>query len=197
MPNRHTHLLIALLQRIFLTLILSIAVNLSSLGSIAYSSDKHGGQIVSSTTSDPKSFNAILAKETSSTLVTGMIFEGLTTTNAHTTKVEPHLAKSWEVSDDGLIWTFHLREDVKWNDGKPFSADDVVFTFNDLIYNPDIPSSAKDIFSIDGEPFAVEKVNQFAVQFTLPSRFAPFLRGMGQAILPKHKLKEIVDPGRI
>ncbi|MBN1869487.1 MAG: ABC transporter substrate-binding protein [Candidatus Omnitrophica bacterium] len=159
-------------------------------------SGKYGGQLVLSTTSDPKSFNDIIAKETSTTLVTNHIFEGLTTTNAFTTKVEPHLAKRWEVSEDGLTWTFYLRDDVLWSDGQPFSADDVLFTFNDLIYNVDIPSSARDIFTIEGQTFKVEKINPYTVRFTLPVKFAPFLRGMGQAILPKHKLKSVVDNGR-
>ncbi len=162
----------------------------------ATSIDKYGGQIVLSTSSDPKSFNAILAKETSTTLVTNMIFEGLTTTNAVTAQVEPHLAETWEVSPDGLIWTFHLRRNVKWHDGVPFTADDVTFTFNDLVYNPDIPSSARDIFTIDGQPFKVEKMGDFTVQFTLPTKFAPFLRGLSQEILPKHKLKHVVDEGK-
>ena len=157
---------------------------------------QYGGQLILATTSDPKSFNEITAKETSTSLVTDLIFEGLTTTNAFTTKVEPNLAKSWDISEDGLIWTFHLREDVRWNDGQPFTADDVVFTFNKLIYNPDIPSSARDIFTIDDKTFTVEKVDDHTVRFVLPVKFAPFLRGMGQAILPKHKLEEIVAQGR-
>ena len=152
--------------------------------------------MVLSTTSDPRSFNDIIAKETSTTLVTELIFEGLTRTNAATTKVEPHLAKRWEVSDDGLSWTFYLREDVRWNDGEPFTADDVVFTFNDLIYNPDIPSSARDVFTVEEQIFHVEKIDDYTVRFTLPVKFAPFLRGMGQAILPQHKLKKIVEEGK-
>jgi len=159
-------------------------------------SGKYGGELVLATTSDPKSFNDIIAKETSTTLVTGHIFEGLTTTNAFTTRVEPHLAKRWEVSEDGLEWIFTLRDDVLWHDGKPFTADDVVFTYNDLIYNPDIPSSARDIFTIEDKIFKVEKIDSHTVRFTLPVKFAPFLRGMGQSILPKHKLKTIVDQGK-
>jgi len=159
-------------------------------------SSKYGGALVLSTTSDPRSFNDIIAKETSTTLVTELIFEGLTRTNAATTKVEPHLAKRWEVSDDGLSWTFYLREDVRWNDGEPFTADDVVFTFNDLIYNPDIPSSARDVFTVEEQIFHVEKIDDYTVRFTLPVKFAPFLRGMGQAILPQHKLKKIVEEGK-
>ena len=157
---------------------------------------RYGGALVLATTSDPKSFNEITAKETSTSLVTDLIFEGLTTTNAFTTKVEPNLAKSWDISEDGLTWTFHLREDVRWNDGQPFSADDVVFTFNELIYNPDIPSSARDIFTIEDKTFTVEKVDGHTVRFVLPVKFAPFLRGMTQAILPKHKLEKAVAEGR-
>jgi peptide/nickel transport system substrate-binding protein len=158
----------------------------------AFPSSLYGGQLVLSTTSDPKSFNDIIAKETSTTMVTEMIFEGLTKTNVHTLKVEPNLAESWEVSADGLGWTFHLRHGVVWNDGVPLTADDVVFTFNDLIYNPDVPNSSSDIFTIDGKPFKVEKLDDYTVKFTLPVKFAPFLRGMSQSIMPKHKLAQAV-----
>ena len=175
----------------------------SILGSIISSNvfadvpnDKYGGTLVLSTTSDPKSFNDILAKETSTTDVTNMLFEGLTRTNGITGEVEPNLAQSWDVSSDGLIWTFHLRDDVLWFDGKQFTADDVVFTFNDLIYNETVPNSASDIFSVDGNKFNVEKVDDLTVRFTLPVKFAPFLRSMGQSILPKHRLKNAVDAGK-
>jgi len=161
----------------------------------ANSSDKHGGLLVRSTTSDPKSFNDIIAKETSTTAITGMIFEGLTTTNGVTAQVEPHLATRWDVSEDGLQWTFYLRDDVRWFDGVPFTADDVLFTFNDLIYNQDIPNSARDIYTIEGKEFQLEKIDEHTIKFKLPVKFAPFLRGMGQSILPKHILKKAVDDG--
>jgi len=183
----------------FKTVLIGICFTLLFL-SLAYGhpshSSKFGGELILSTTSDPKSFNNIIAKETSTTLVTGHIFEGLTTENAFTAKVEPHLAERWEVSEDGLHWTFYLREDVLWNDGVRFTADDVVFTFNDLIYNPDIPSSARDIFTIEDQVFKVEKIDDFTVGFILPVKFAPFLRGMSQGILPKHKLKKVVNEGK-
>jgi peptide/nickel transport system substrate-binding protein len=129
--------------------------------------------------------------------VTDHIFEGLTTINAFTSKVEPRLAERWSVSHDGREWTFYLRKGVLWNDGQPFTADDVVFTFNDLVYNPDIPSSARDIFTVEGQIFKVEKVDDLTARFTLPVKFAPFLRGMAaQSILPRHKLKALVDEGK-
>ncbi len=153
---------------------------------------RYGGSLILSSSSDPKSFNDITAQETSTHAVTGYIFEGLTKLNALTLKVEPALAESWQVSPDGLTWTFRLRPNVLWNDGQPFTADDVVFTFNDLIYNEDVVSSARDIFRINEKNFKVEKVDELTVRFTLPVKFAPFLQSMSQSILPKHKLVKAV-----
>ena len=161
---------------------------------LAHASSSHdGGSLVLATSSDPKTFNDIVASDVNSSAVTAMLFEGLTTADPFTLKVIPNLAQSWNVSPDGLQWTFHLRQDVQWSDGIAFSADDVVFTFNDLIYNPDIPSSSKDVLSIKGKPLKVEKIDQYTVRFTLPVKFAPFLRAMGQTILPKHCLYKAVQ----
>ncbi|MEW5895596.1 MAG: ABC transporter substrate-binding protein [Candidatus Omnitrophota bacterium] len=157
--------------------------------------DKHGGVLVIASSSDPKSFNPIMAKETTTSMITSMIFEGLTRLDGETLEVKPQLAERWSVSHDGLMWTFYLRKDVKWNDGHPFTADDVVFTFKDLVYNDNIPSSARDIFTIDGQRFDVRKVDEYTVQFILPVRFAPFLSSLSQEILPKHRLEKTVSSG--
>ncbi|MCM8821481.1 MAG: ABC transporter substrate-binding protein [Candidatus Omnitrophica bacterium] len=153
----------------------------------------HGGSVVISSSSIPKSFNPVVAKETSTTFITGFIFEGLTATDGITQQVKPNLAISWNIDSTGKIWTFYLRKDVYWNDGIQFTARDVKFTFDRLIFNPDIPTSSRDVLSIDGKPIKVEVVEKFAVRFYLPERFAPFLRLMGQEILPEHKYKQIVD----
>ncbi|MDE2028905.1 MAG: ABC transporter substrate-binding protein, partial [Candidatus Omnitrophica bacterium] len=153
---------------------------------------RYGGSLVLATGSDPKTFNDIVSTDANSTAVTSLLFEGLTTADPFTLKVIPQLARSWEVSADGLVWTFHLRKDVKWFDGVPFTADDVVFTFNDLIYNPDIPSSSKDVLTIDGKPIKVQKIDAYTVRFTLPFKFAPFLRCLSQSIMPKHCLQQAV-----
>lgn len=156
---------------------------------------KVGGEIILSTNSDPKSFNPILAKETSTTTITANVFEGLITVDPITTDIKPHLAKSWEHSEDGLTWTFHLRDDVTWSDGEKFTADDVVFTFRQLIYNPDIPNSAADVMKVAGEEIDVTKIDDFTIQCKLPTKFAPFLMSMSQEILPKHRLEKFVGAG--
>ncbi len=157
---------------------------------------RYRGKITYSTISDPKSFNAVIAKETSTTGITGYMFEGLTTVDGVTTEVEPSLAESWEVAEDKKTWTFHLRRDVEWFDGEPLTADDVVFTFNSLIYNEDIPTSARDILNIEGEFFKVEKVDDYTVRITTPKPFAPFLRSIGTEIMPQHVLEKSVEEGR-
>jgi len=156
----------------------------------------YGGTLYLSTTSDPKSFNGIISKESSTGEAIGFLFEGLTDRNGVTTEIEPCLAEKWEYSKDGKVWKFHLRKDVKWFDGKPFTADDVVFTYNSLIYNDDIPTSSRDVLTIDGEKLVVEKVSTYTVQFTLPKPFAPLLHQLGQAIFPKHILFKAVKEKR-
>lgn len=153
---------------------------------------RYGGSFVLDSISDPKSFNPVLAKETSTTAITGYIFEGLTDINPFTTEMEPRLAKSWEFSPDGKIWTFHLRDDVRWFDGTPFTADDVVFTYNELYYNPEIPTSARDILTIDGKKIKIEKVDTYTVRFILPKPFAPLLFAIATEILPKHVVEPMV-----
>lgn len=150
-----------------------------------------GGELIIPVTSDPKSFNPIVAQETSTTQITSLIFEGLTRTHPLTLEVLPNLAKKWETID-GKNWIFYLREDVYWSDGVQFTADDVLFTFNELIYNPDIPTSSKDIFTVEGKTISVEKINDYAVRFILPFSFAPFLRSLSHDILPAHKYRKLV-----
>jgi len=148
--------------------------------------------LVITSPSDPKTFNPILAQETSSTAVSQFIFQGLTRLNPLTGDSEPQLAESWVTSADGLLWTFKLRSNLHWNDGTPFTSEDVLFTFNDLLYNPAIPAAARDLFFIQGEPIVVSSSDEQHVTFTLPKPFAPFLMALSQPILPKHRLHEAV-----
>jgi len=157
---------------------------------------KHGGTLVWSVFgSGPKTFNLPISQETSSSVPLSFLFDGLTEENRVTTEIEPSLAESWEFSQDGLVWTFYLRKGVTWFDGEPFTADDVVFTYNDIIYNDDITSGMRDLLTIEGKRIKVEKVDNYTVRFTLPVPYAPLLRHVGTAILPKHILETSVNNG--
>ena len=163
-----------------------------------------GGDLTIATISEPLTFNLAIANDASSTGVLGYLFEGLTEISWLTDRVEPALAESWDRSDDGLTWTFHLRRDVTWHDGEPFTAHDVDFTFNRIIYNDEIPASGRSAFEfpyLDGRGqwrssrMGVAVIDDYTVELTLPVPFAPFLRSMGTAVYPRHILEPHVDDG--
>ena len=170
-----------------------------------YAIGKPGGTLTFATISEPLTFNLAIANDASSSGVLGYVFEGLTETSWLTDQVEPLLAEFWEHSEDGLTWTFHLRTDVRWHDGQHFTAHDVDFTFNRIIYNDDIPASSRSSFNfrfLDGESgewkqakMTVTALDDYTVECVLPVSFAPFLRSMGTAIYPKHILEEPVEDG--
>jgi peptide/nickel transport system substrate-binding protein len=86
-----------------------------------------------------------------------------------------------------------LRKNLCWNDGEPLTADDVVFTWNDVIYNPDIDNVTRDLFVIDGKKFTVTKIDDLTLQVVTPEIYAPFLENFGGVpILPKHILAKTV-----
>ena len=170
-----------------------------------YTIGKQGGARTLATVSEPLTLNLAIANDASSSGVLGYLFEGLTETSWLTDQVEPALAESWERSDDGLSWTFHLRKDVRWHDGEPFTARDVDFTFNRIIYNDDIDASSRPSFNfrfLDEETgewkeakMTVTTLDDYTVECVLPVPFATFLRSMGTAIYPKHILEKHVDDG--
>ena len=169
-----------------------------------YDIGNYGGRITYATISEPLTFNLPLAADSGSATYLSYLYEGLTEASWLTNEIEPALAESWEVSDDGLTWTFNLRRDVSWTDGAPFTAADVVFTFNRILYNDEIDSADGSSFyfrvkGADGEytsaKMTVTAIDDYTVQCVLPVSFAPFLRSMGTAIYPKHILEPVVDSG--
>lgn len=154
-----------------------------------------GGRLVITDFAGPKTFNPVTANEGSSENIIRLIFSGLTTIDAPTQKVLPALAESWSVDSDKKTWTLKLRQGVRWSDGEPFTADDVVFTWNDLVYNPDIVNVTVDAFRINGKDFTISKVDEFTVRVVTPEAYAPFLENFGtRQILPKHILaKEVAS----
>ncbi len=147
-----------------------------------------GGKIVVGSLEGPKTLNHHIAQETTSTNVTAMLHAGLVEVNPVTAEIEPALANDWEVSPDKKEIIFHLRQGLRWSDGEPFTADDVVFTFNDIFFNDDVNTDARDVLQVKGEPIAVEKVDDYTVKATTPEPFRPIFRIIGLAIMPKHKL---------
>jgi peptide/nickel transport system substrate-binding protein len=118
------------------------------------------------------------------------IFEGLTKPGKDLAPA-PDLAESWTTAPDGLSWTFKLRSGVKWSDGKPFTADDVAFTFNDIVLKPDLGAQNRASYAAVK---SVTVVDPTTVRFDLSRKFAalPSFLAYNAGILPKHVLS--ADP---
>jgi peptide/nickel transport system substrate-binding protein len=150
-------------------------------------------RLVVSTVGEPKTFNVALNEESPN--VFGMIYEGMLSENGITGELEPALAESWEISPDNLNIVFTLRDGLRWSDGEPLTAADIVFTYNDIYANEQIPTASRDGLRVGetGKLPAVRQLDPRRVEFTVPEPFAPLLRVVGlNAILPAHILREFV-----
>lgn len=151
-----------------------------------------GGRLIDASIGEPSVFLPPLVTDNASGSITGLVYAGLLKVGKDL-NLEPSIAERWEVSPDGLVITFHLRHDVRFHDGHPLTADDVVFTY-DVMMDPKTPSPYKPDF-MDVKTF--EKVDDYTVRVTYKKPFAPALTTFAGAlqILPKHLLegKNITD----
>ena len=151
-----------------------------------------GGRCVIALFADPKTFNPITAGETSSMDISYRMFSGLVTVLSPTQEIDPGLAESWSVADDKKTWTFHLRKGLRWSDGHPLTADDIVFTV-ETMYNTNCPNPQVDEFRINGKEFEIKKIDELTVRVVTPEVYAPFLLFFGNIpIIPKHILEKTV-----
>jgi peptide/nickel transport system substrate-binding protein len=144
--------------------------------------------------SDPRTFNPILITDASSGALTGDLFESLLRLNPVTTLPEAGLAEKWDIAPDSKSITFHLRHDVKWFDGQPFTAHDVLFTL-DVIYDPKVPNSIRPAITIDHQRIAAEAPDDYTVVMHLPKPFAPLLYSIGIPVMPAHILEPVWKAG--
>lgn len=123
--------------------------------------------------------------------VTRVLFNGLTKMGKDRAPA-PDLAERWEISADGLIWTFHLRRGVKWHDGRDFTADDVKFTY-DIVKDPRMGAQQHGTFRGIKE---VRSVNPTTVQFVLEAPVASLavLMATNSGIIPRHGFAGVTDP---
>jgi len=155
---------------------------------------KFGGELILSVIGEgPKTFNPCNTKDATSSAMAGMLYDGLLTTDAKNGKVVPLLAKSYSI--DGNDYIINLRRGIKWSDGKPITVDDVMYTYEEIVFkglgNPSITDSMK----IDGKLPVLTKVDDYTVKFTTQKPFAPFLRQLSYPIVPKHYFKPYSDKG--
>jgi peptide/nickel transport system substrate-binding protein len=145
---------------------------------------KHPNTITVGFLADARRLLPLLASDSASGEISGLIFNGLTKYDKDI-KITGDLAESWEVSPDGLQITFNLRRGVKWHDGAEFTSADVIFTFN-AVTNPDIPTPYSGNY---GPVKKVEAIDRYTVRVTYKEPFAPALESWSMGIIPKHLLE--------
>jgi peptide/nickel transport system substrate-binding protein len=149
-----------------------------------------GGEVITSVHTDPRTFNRMMARDSTTDLVAVLTQAKLVRLNRVTQDLEPWLAESWTRSSDGTTYSLRLRPNVTFSDGHPFTADDVLFSF-EAVYDQKVGSVLADALLVGGQPLKVAVTDPLSVTVTFPEPFAPGLRLLDiLPILPRHKLEK-------
>lgn len=160
----------------------------------AYSVEREpapGGTYVEGIVGSPQYVNPLLCQynDADRDLCT-LVFSGLLRLDERG-ELQTDLADSWEVSSDGLVYTFRLRPNARWHDNRPVTAEDVIYTVN-LLQDPNFPG-LQDVAAL-WRTVKAEEVNSLTVQFTLQEPYTPFLQYLTTGnfgVLPKHVLGDV------
>jgi peptide/nickel transport system substrate-binding protein len=156
-----------------------------------------GGKLVIAQRSEPRTFNPVVAGDQNSYGVNARMMADLIHINRATQKTEPALAKSWTASKDGTQFTLKLRRGLRFSDGAPFDADDVLFSFK-VYLDEQVHSSQRDLLIISGKPITLQKIDAYTVRFTFPAPYSAAERVFdGLAMLPRHLLEKEYQEGKI
>jgi len=125
-----------------------------------------------------------------------LTYENLVRWSPDGKKVIPNVATKWRVTDNGKTFTIYLRKGIKWSDGAPFTADDIMFWYKDAILNKDLQPTFPTWLTIEGKPGKVEKVDDYTVRFKFDAPYGLFMQilagpnALGITQYPAHYLKQ-------
>ena len=139
-----------------------------------------GGTFIEGLIGQPRFINPVYANSDVDRDLVQLLFSGLMKYDENM-NIVPDLAERYEIEEEGEIYKFYLKENLFWQDNKPITADDVVFTIQ-TIQNPDFKSPLQ----ANWVGIEVEKINDFTVKFTLRKPYAAFLENCTIKIIPKH-----------
>jgi len=158
---------------------------------------KAGGRLVVALRAEPKTLNPVTAVDQVSRDVIGRLSSDLIHIDRDTQKTVPALARSWSASADGRHYTLELRRGLRFSDGHPFDADDVVFSFETYLDERNA-SPERDQFIIGGKPLVVRKLDPYRVAVDLAQPYAAAERLFDSvAMLPRHLLAKAEQEGRL
>ena len=145
----------------------------------------YGGALITGSIGEPSVLIPMLAGDSASHDVAGLIFNGLVKYDTDLSVIGD-LAESWEISQDGLVITFHLKKGVKWTDGVEFTADDVMFGYRTIIDEKTPTPYKEDYLQVK----KAEMPDRYTFRVTYEKPFAPALLSWGNlVVLPRHLLE--------
>lgn len=170
---------------------------------VVYSSweaGKPGGSLTVPQYGTPVSFNPVTASDAFSKDVLRLVFETVVDIDPLTLQWVPALAEKWQIAPDGLSAVFTMRRGLKWSDGKDLSAEDVVFTVNDIILaggtdgtgGYPVKTEYRDGFRVGGAMARVEPIDRYSFRLVLPEPSAGLLELMRIAPVPRHVFEPLV-----
>lgn len=143
--------------------------------------------------SGPKTFNLWASSDNTSSTLGRLMFDSLFEDDPDSGDIVPHLAKSYKILDSGRTIVVTLRKGIKWSDGVSITSDDVVFTWNKIVFDGLEGSGFQSLCQIDGKYPTVRKIDDKTIEFMTHVVFAPFLRQIGYPPLPKHVLEPLIN----
>jgi peptide/nickel transport system substrate-binding protein len=158
---------------------------------------KPGGSLMVGLRSEPKTLNPVISNDASSRQVLSQLTADLIHINRSSQQSEPALASSWKASADGLHYTLQLRKGLRFSDGVPFDADDVLFSFK-VYLDEKVDAPQRDSLIPGGKPISVRKTGPYTVVFDLAQPYASAERLFDSvAILPRHLLEQSYSQGKL
>jgi peptide/nickel transport system substrate-binding protein len=159
---------------------------------------RRGGELVAAVRNDPPTFNRYAGTrliDNTVEAIAHLLHARLVRVDRVTGDLQPWVAERWTESADDRSFTLTLRDGVKWSDGQPFTAADVVFSFS-AVYDPRLASSLRSSMLVQGKPLEISAPDARTVVVTFPAPFGPGLRILDNLVIfPRHKLQAALRSG--
>ncbi len=163
------------------------------IGSALPLEGNRGGSMARADLQELDTLNIVTTRSRSLYELLGLVFEGLLGTDPITGEVQSGLAREYQIAADGLSILLTLSREARFSDGVPCTADDVLFSFEEIYMNPEVDTKKADVLRIRDNLVTIHKIDEYTVRINLPVPYRPFRHTLTDIyILPKHILEPLI-----